>query len=124
LLDDAIATLDRARAADAATSGVPFGTPTDLNWLLAARIGYGDGDQVASGRYLDALEVDARGGTAGKRRERAARTGSLARTAAILGGREQADGCEVLIPRIRLDLETGNETAALLAIAPAAGATI
>jgi len=124
LLDDAVATLDRARAADAAASGTPFGTPTLIGSLLAARVGYGDGDQVASGRFLEAWDVDARGGTSSKRRERAARTGSLARTAAILGGRDQADACEVLLPRIRLDLGCGNLAAACLMIGPAVSATI
>lgn len=124
LLDDAIGTLDRARAAEATASGVPFGTRTDLNGVLSARIGFGDGDQVASGRFAVALDVDARGGTASKRRERAARTGSLARTAAILGGRERASACEVLIPRIRLDLDTGNDLAACLVISAAAASTI
>ena len=118
VLDDAVAPLDRARAADATASGRPFGTPTEVGSILAARIGYGEGDQVASGRYLEALDVDARGGTAAKRRER------LARTAAILGDREQAAACEVLVPRVRLDLATGNEAAARLAIETAVGATI
>ncbi|MCB0862539.1 MAG: hypothetical protein KDB66_04915 [Solirubrobacterales bacterium] len=124
LLEDAIAAFDRARAAHAVAAGVPFGVPTRLESVLAARIGYGEGEQVASGRYQQAADVDARGGTAENRRERMARTGSLARTAAILGGRETAAACEVLLPRIRLDLETGNEAAARLSIASAIGATI
>ena len=85
LIADAIGTLDRARAADAAASGAPFGTPTDPGSILAARIGYGEGEQVASGRFLESLDVDARGGTAESRRQRLARTAPLARTAAILG---------------------------------------
>jgi hypothetical protein len=124
LIADAIGTLDRARAADAAASGAPFGTPTDPGSILAARIGYGEGEQVASGRFLESLDVDARGGSAESRRQRLARTAPLARTAAILGAREQSTACEVLIPRIRMDLETGNEAAARLAIAAAVGATI
>jgi hypothetical protein len=124
LVDDAISTLDRARAADAAASGTPFGTPTAIGSLLAARIGYGDGDQVASGRFLEAWEVDARGGTGSRRRERATRTAPLARTAAILGARDQAAACEILIPRIRLDLNSGNLAAACLAIGPTLTATV
>ncbi len=124
VLDDAIQTLDRVRAADAASSGIPFGTPTEIASILAARIGYGDGDQVASGRYLEAVDVDARGGTGEKRREKLARNGPLARTAAVLGGREPATACEVAIPRIRFDLTNGNGAAARLAIAGAVGATI
>lgn len=124
LLGDAIATLDRARAADAAASGLPFGTATELGSVIACRIGYGDGDQVASGRYLAALDIDARGGTGESRRQRLTRTGSLARSVAILAAREPATACEVLIPRVRLDLETGSDAAARLAIAGAVGATI
>jgi len=124
LLDDAISTLDRARAADATGSGVAFGTRTGIGSLLTARVGYGDGDQVASGRFLDALEVDARGGSSEKRRERLSRTGSLARTASLLGDREKPTACEVMVPRIRLDLDTGNSAAACLAVGPAISATI
>lgn len=124
LIEDGIRTLDRVRAAEASASGTPFGTPTRITGILASRIGFGDGDQVASGRFLNALDVDARGGAGNKRRERAARTGSLARSAAILGGRARATACEVLIPRIRLDLESGNEAAARLAVATTIAATI
>lgn len=92
--------------------------------MVAARVGLGEGEQVASGRFLTALEIDARGGTGGIRRERAARTRPLARTAAILGGREKAAACEILLPRIRQDLKAGNDHAAALAIAPAVEATI
>jgi hypothetical protein len=45
-------------------------------------------------------------------------------TAAILGAREKAAACEVLVPRIRLDLDTGNDAAARLVIESAVGATI
>ncbi len=124
LLEDATRTLDRVRAADAGSSGLPFGTPTGIGSIVAARVGYGEGEQVASGRFLQALEVDARGGTGERRRERLARNGPLARTAAVLGGREQTAACEVLVPRIRLDLSTGNEAAARLMIAAATSATI
>lgn len=124
LLGDAVGALDRVRAADASSRGIPFGTPTDIGSILAARIGYGEGDQVASGRFLEALDVDARGGTREKRRERLARTGPLARTAAVLGGRETSTACEVMVPRIRMDLEVGNDAAGRLAIASAIGATI
>ncbi len=124
VLEDAVSTLDRVRAADASSSGIPFGTPTGIGSILAARVGYGDGDQVVSGRFLEAVDVDARGGTGEKRREKLARNGPLARTAAVLGGREPLTACEVAIPRIRFDLSTGNEAAARLAIAGAIGATI
>lgn len=124
LLDDTLFTLDRVRAADAAASGLPFGTPTTIGQILAARVGYGDGDQVASGRFIEAFDIDARGGTGGVKRERLARTRPTARTAAILGRREHASACELLIPRIRLDLNTGNPAAAALAIGPAVEATV
>ncbi len=124
LIDDALATLDRARAAHAAAAGVPFGTPSEADSIVAARIGCGEGDQVASGRFLQALEVDARGGTGQNRRAHLAQAGSLARTAAILAGREPAAACEVLVPRVTLDLATGNEIAARVAAEAAVGATI
>lgn len=124
LIDDSISSLDRVLAADAAASGIPFGTPTRIESLVRARAGYGEGEQVASGRFLEALDIDARGGSGSRKRQRLARTAPIERTAAILGGRDRPLACELLVPRIRLDLDTGADAAACLAIAQAAAATV
>lgn len=124
LLDQALASLDRALAAEAAATGRPYVPQFGVDDLITARFGYGDGDSVSDGRYLEAFEIDARGGTAGPRRERLNRTRPLARIAAILGDREQAAACEYLIPRIRSDLDGGRVMSAALVIEVAVRATI
>lgn len=124
LLKEALSTLDRARAADAAASGRPFAEATELAGVLTARIGYGDGDRVSEGRFLEAFDVDARGGVGSRRRERLARTAPIARIAAIIGQKERANACEFLIPRVRADLDAGRVMTAALEIEMAARATV
>ena len=124
LLDRALASLDRALAAEAAATGRPYVPQFGVDDLINARFGYGDGDSVSDGQYLEAYEIDARGGTASPRRERLNRTRPLARIAAILGGREQAAACEYLIPRIRSDLDGGRVMSAALVIEVAVRATV
>ncbi len=124
LLDEMLSTLDRALAAEAATTGRPYVQSITVDDLVGARIGYGDGDRASDGLYLEALEIDARGGTASPRRERLNRTRPLARIAAIIGGSDRAHACEFLIPRVRSDLEGGRTTSAALMIEVAVRSTI
>ncbi len=124
LLGEALDTLDRALAAEAAATGRPYVGTVGLDDVIAARFGFGDGDRVSDGDYLEAFEIDARGGTARPRRERLGRTRPLARIAAIIGGREQAAACEFLIPRVRSDLDGGRVMSAALVIEVAVRATI
>lgn len=126
LLAEALSTLDRARAAESAASGRPFAEPTDLADVLKARVGYGDGDRLSEGRFLEAFEVDARGGTGigGRRRERLSRVAPIARIAAIIGEKGRADSCEFLVPRVRADLDAGRIMTAALGIEMAARATV
>lgn len=124
LLDEALATVDRAFAAEAAATGRPYAESPALGQILSARVGFGDGDHVSEGRFTEAMEVDARGGTASARRERLARTRPLARIAAIIGGKDSARACEYLIPRVRADLDASRVLAAALAIENAVRATV
>ena len=124
LLDEALATLDRALAAEAAATGRPYVPTFGVDDVIGARFGYGDGDRVSDGQSLNAFEIDARGGTAGPRRERLSRTRPLARIAAMLGDRERAAACEFLVPRIRSDLDAGRVMSAALVIEVAVRSTI
>ncbi len=124
LLEDAMTAFDRALAAAAATTGRPVGEPVGVDLVVTARIGFGEGEQVYSGRFLDAIEIDARGGTASPRRERLERIIPLPRIAAILGGRQSLLACEVMIPRIRADLDGGRLAPAALSIHEASRATL
>lgn len=124
LLGETLEALDRALAAEAAATGRPYVGAIGLDDIIAARIGYGDGDRVSDGDYLEAFEIDARGGTARPRRERLSRTRPLARIAAIIGERDHAAACEFLVPRVRSDLDGGRVMSAALVIEVAVRATI
>ncbi len=71
---------------------------------LVVRAGWGEGEQVAYGRWLHAreLRLDER-----RRERRAAAMRSQERFAAMLGAREQALLCEELALRARQDLDAG-----------------
>ncbi len=69
---------------------------------LVARIGYGEGEQVADGLWTDAREL---AGTPVRRRRRAVVLAPQAGLAAVLGGRRRSLVCEELALRARLDLD-------------------
>jgi integrase len=124
LLAELLAALDRALAAEAAATGRAYVQAIGVEDVLAARIGYADGDRASDGLFLEALDIDARGGTASPRRERLNRTRPLARIAAILGETDAAHACEFLVPRLRADLDGGRILAAALTVEVAVRATI
>jgi hypothetical protein len=76
---------------------------------VVARVGYGDGEQVAEGRWRRAIELPA-----GRppRRTAALRPGE--RLAALLGGRDAALACEELALRARQDVDAGRRREAAL----------
>ena len=93
----------RVATADAAVREV------SLEQALVVRVGYGEGEQVAHGRWTAAVEPGEKSGAA-LRRSRAQRVAALRpqeRLAAILGGRDAALACEELALRARADLDAG-----------------
>jgi hypothetical protein len=80
---------------------------------LVIRAGWGEGEQVADGRWLHARELPWTGGTgrsAGARRRGGDRSAALRpqeRLAELLGARGEALLCEDLVLRARLDLDHG-----------------
>jgi hypothetical protein len=87
----------RAAAAD------PYVREVSRSVANAVRVGYGNGDQVADGRFSEAYELpeDAR---RGRRTEAMA---PLERLAAVLSGTEEIGVGEELVLRARLDLDAG-----------------
>ncbi len=81
---------------------------------VAVRIGFGEGEEVAAGRFTAAREVDVWATGTSRRRQRTEELRPLERTAAVLGGREQIDACETLLLRARADLDAGREREAAL----------
>lgn len=124
LLEEGLAALDRLLATAAAATGRPWVRRYTVDDVLAARIGFADGTGAAEGIFAQAVEIDARGGTATPRRERVARSQPLRRIAAVLRGRERPRTCEVLIPRVATDLDAGRTLAAVSSITPALSLTV
>ena len=76
---------------------------------LAVRIGFGDGEQLAEGRFSEAFEVPR-----SARRRRGEMLRPQERVAAVLGGRETVAVCELLLLRARSDLDAGRGREAAL----------
>ena len=72
---------------------------------LVVRVGYGLGEEVADGRWTEAVEPRAE--RAARRRGREAALRPQERLAALLGGRDAALACEELVLRARMDLDGG-----------------
>lgn len=114
LLAEAIEALNRALHAHTVASGDPTPQALSTRRAVAARIGYGSGEQVASGEFSAAREVDVHADGASRRRQRAEELRPQERIAAVLGGRERFDACETLILRARADLDAGRSREAAL----------
>ena len=107
-----IAVLNRALHAFRLVTADPNLHTIGRDQALVARIGFGDGEQVADGLWTAARELVPRA-------SRSRRTKGLqaqARLAAILNGREQALACEELTLRARLDLDAGRTREAALQV--------
>ena len=99
----ALAVLNRALHAQRVAAATPLVHEVALEQVLVVRAGYGDGDQVADGRWTDARAMPAPGPRArGPRHSSALRPQE--RFAAILGGHDQPLACEELALRARADL--------------------
>lgn len=98
--------LNRALYAQAATAADPFTSEVSTEQSAVVRIGYGSGEEVASGRFSVMYEVDVQAG-ASRRQRREAELRPQERVAAVLRSREKIDACEILLLRARADLDGG-----------------
>ncbi len=76
-------------------------------------IGFGSGEETASGRFRDARQIDSSPGGSHRRR-REEDLSPQERVAAVLRGREQLDACETLLLRARADLDANRTREAAL----------
>lgn len=109
-LRSAVRTIRLALDAQRAAAEDPLIAEVGLTRALCVRIGYGEGDLVADGRWKEARELPAAPGK---------RLGSVepsARVAAVLAGRETVSPAEVLLARVRLDLEADRPREAALTL--------
>ncbi|HEU0024485.1 MAG TPA: hypothetical protein VFQ12_07635 [Thermoleophilaceae bacterium] len=108
-VDSALSVLNRALRAHRAATADPYVAEVSRERALVVRIGYGSGDEVADGRYGEAIELP-RGGRRVKRSMEAPEE----RFAALLGGREEIHPAEELVLRARADLNAGRPAEAAL----------
>lgn len=119
-LEQGIAVLNRALHALRLVTADPYLFPVDRGRAIVARLGIGDGEQVAEGRWTDARELLA----SARREPRAKVLQPQARLAAVLSGRERALVCEELLLRARLDLDHGRDREAALQVLVALDAAL
>lgn len=108
---EALAVLNQALHANRVATADPYAHEVGRRDALVVRVGYGAGEQVAEGRWTAALELpDPRT----QRRKREAALRPQERVAALLGGRDAALACELLLLRCRADIAAGREREAAL----------
>ena len=110
-LDRALALLNRALRAQRAATADPYLAEVSAARALVARVGYGQGQSVADGRYGEALELPR---ATAARRSRRSMEAPEERFAALAGGREEPLVAEELVLRARADLNAGRPREAAL----------
>jgi hypothetical protein len=109
-VDSAVAVLNRALRAHRVATADPYVPEVSRERALVVRIGYGSGDEVADGRFGEAVELP----RSGPRRARRSMEAPEERFAALLGGREEIHPAEELVLRARADLNAGRPAEAAL----------
>jgi hypothetical protein len=114
LVSEGIGLLNRALHAQAVAAANPASrralAPEGAERVL---IGYGSGEETASGRFYDARQVDS-SPSGSRRRQREEDLRPQERVAAVLRGREQLDASETLLLRARADLDDNRTREAAL----------
>jgi hypothetical protein len=121
LADDAVARLNRVLHAHRLASADPYAREVAREQALVVRVGFGDSERVAEGRWDRARELPR---AAASLRPRAPALRSQARLAALLAGRDAALACEELALRARADVDAGRLREAALQLRVALEATL
>jgi len=108
----AFAALNRVLHAQRIATADPYAREVSPAQALTIRAGWGEGEQVAEGRWLHAVELTTtmtmpHTGAGARVRRRASALRPDERLAAMLGARERPLLCEELTLRARLDLDQG-----------------
>lgn len=102
--DDALRILNRVLHAHRLAAADPYVQEVGRERLLVVRVGWGDGDQLAEGRWTDAQVLPP---FAAAKRHRSSALRPQERLAAVLTGRDVLLACEELVLRARHDLDAG-----------------
>lgn len=119
-LSASLAVLDDILHAYRVVAADPHVRPVSRAQALVARVGFGEGEEVAHGRWTEARELT----PPTARRRRTAALAPHVRLAAVLGGREQPLVCEEMALRARLDLDHGRDREAALQVRLALDAAV
>ncbi len=114
LVAEAVGLLNRAVHAQAVAGADPLGAELRAEGASAVRVGHGSGKEVASGRFSAAHQVDVRASGRSRRHRQDEELRPQERLAAVFGGRERFDACELLLLRARADLDAGRQREAAL----------
>ena len=106
---EAVAVANRALHAHRGATLDPYLADLSAEHALAVRVGHGNGDGLADGRWDEAIEIPP-----SDRRRRAEALRPQERVAQVLAGREQVAACEPLLLRARADLDQGRTREAAL----------
>jgi len=109
-VESAVAVLNLALRAHRAATADPYVAEVSRERAVVVRVGYGRGDEVADGRFGEAVELP----RSGARRARRSMEAPEERFAALLGGREEIHPAEELVLRARADLNAGRPAEAAL----------
>lgn len=101
--DDALRRVNAAIRAQRVAAGDPYLREVSLAQALVLRLGYGPGEGLADGRFMEAWEPPAE-----RRATRRSMEAPEERFAALIGARERAAVAEELVLRARLDLDAGH----------------
>jgi len=110
-LDEALGTVNRTLRAHRVAAADPSIHDLSRDQALVSRLGHGSGEQVADGRWTEAIEVPL---DTHRRQRRIAVLRPQERIAALLGGRDEPLACEELALRARVDLRAGRHREAAL----------
>jgi len=120
-VEDGITVLNRVLALHRIASADPYLHEVSAAQAIVMRAGWGEGEQVADGRWLHAREIAARPTGRHRRprrvggsKERTAVLRPQERLAALLSARTTSLLCEELVLRARLDLDQGRLVPAAL----------
>lgn len=108
-----LALLNDALHAQAVAAADPHMVTLRPERAIAARVGYGSGEEIAEGAFSEAREVDV-AATGSRRRRRQEELRPQERVAGVLRGRERINVCEPLLLRARADLDAGRRREAAL----------
>lgn len=108
-VSEALRHLNHALHAYRVARADPYAHDVSGRQALVVRLGFGDGETVAEGRYEQAWVLPAQG-----RRTRRSMEAPEERFAALLGAHERVLACEDLVLRARADLDAGRARQAAL----------